>query len=358
MNCIAVAMSGGVDSSVAALLLTQAGHQVVGVTMKLVVGVCTEDYPKRACCSLEAINRARATCHHLGVPHYTLNLTRQFERDVISDFCEAYIRGQTPNPCLRCNERIKFGALLRLMRACGLEYVATGHYAVGERVNGRVSLRRGADRGKDQSYALYGLSQDQLSCALFPLARLTKKEVRKLAHQHSLPAAEAPESQDLCFVSNGDYRDFVSERITPTPGPIRDDTGRPIGRHDGVHNYTVGQRCGLGVSSPKPLYVIDLDPQNNTVTVGPKEELPRHWCVLRDVNWVSSAAPPSGESVEGEAEVRYRSIPIPASLAVTSDTTARVHLPNNSNTLTPGQSLVLYQDDFVVAGGVIEKAWN
>ncbi len=358
MTRIAVAMSGGVDSSVAALLLTQEGHQVIGVTMKLIEGACTAEYPQTSCCSLEAINRARATCHRLGIPHYTLNLVRQFEQDVIRSFCEAYSRGQTPNPCLRCNELVKFGALLQLMAACGFEYVATGHYAVRERANGWLRLLRGGDRSKDQSYALYGLTQEQLSHARFPLGGLTKKQVRELAHQHSLPAAEAPESQDLCFVPTGDYRDFVSERITPSPGPIRDDAGTTIGHHDGLHNYTVGQRCGLGVSSPRPLYVIDLDPQNNTVTVGPKEELPHHWCVLKDVNWVSLAAPPAGQSVEGEAEVRYRSAPTRASLTVISVRAARVHLPSNSNTLTPGQSLVLYQGDVVVAGGVIEKAWN
>lgn len=359
MNRIAVAMSGGVDSSVAAWLLTQEGHQVIGVTMKLIEPSCAREYPQTGCCSREAIYHARTTCHRLGIPHYTLNLVREFEQDVVRDFREAYANGRTPNPCLRCNEKVKFGALLRLlMTACGVEYVATGHYAVCQHSNGRVSLLRGADGTKDQSYALYGLTQDQLSHALFPLGRLTKKQVRRLAHQHSLPTAEAPESQDLCFVPDGDYRNFLIERIEPRPGPIRDQTGRTIGHHDGLHNYTVGQRCGLGISSPKPLYVIDLDAQNNTVTVGPREELPRHWCLLRDVNWVSLAAPPAGESVEGEAEVRYRSAPTPASLTVTPEQTARVHLPNNSNTLTPGQSLVLYQGDVVVAGGVIERAWN
>ena len=359
MNRIAVAMSGGVDSSVAAWLLTQEGHQVIGVTMKLIEASCAREYPQTGCCSPEAIYRARATCHRLGIPHYTLNFVREFEQDVVQDFREAYANGRTPNPCLRCNEKVKFGALLRLlMTACGVEYVATGHYAVCQHVNGRVSLLRGADGTKDQSYALYGLTQDQLSHALFPLGRLTKKQVRRLAHQHNLPAAETPESQDLCFVPDGDYRDFLIERIEPSPGLICDQTGQTIGHHDGLWNYTVGQRSGLSVNSPQALYVIELDPHGNTVIVGPREELPRHWCVLRDVNWVSSAALPASESVEGEAEVRYRSTPTPASLTVTSEQTARVHLPNNSHTLTPGQSLVLYQDDFVVAGGVIEEAWN
>ncbi len=254
---------------------------------------------------------------------------------------------------------MKFGALLRLlMTAYGVEYLATGHYAVCEHNNGRVSLLRGADSSKDQSYTLYGLTQDQLSHALFPLGRLTKKEVRELAHQHSLPAAETPESQDLCFVPDGDYRNLLSEQIAPRQGPIRDQTGGTIGHHNGLHNFTVGQRCGLGVNSSQALYVIDLDPHDNTVTVGPREALPRHWCLLRDVNWVSLPGPPLGRTVEGEAEVRYRSTLTPASLTMISAATARVHLPENSNTLTPGQSLVLYQGDLVVAGGVIEKAWN
>ncbi len=359
MNRIAVAMSGGVDSSVAAWLLTQEGHQVIGVTMKVVPEPANGESPERTCCSFEAIQRAKSTCHRLGIPHYTLNFVREFEQDVVRDFREAYANGRTPNPCLRCNEKVKFGALLRLlMAACGVEYVATGHYAVCQHNNGRVSLLRGADGSKDQSYALYGLTQDQLSHALFPLGRLTKKEVRKLAHQHNLPAAETPESQDLCFVPDGDYRDFLIERIKPSPGPICDQSGRTIGHHDGLHNYTVGQRSGLSVNSPQALYVIELDLQSNTVTVGPREELPRHWCVLRDVNWVSAAAPPAGQSVAGEAEVRYRSTPTAASLTMMSGNTARVHLPVNSNTLAPGQSLVLYQGDLVIAGGVIEKAWN
>ncbi len=358
MNRIAVAMSGGVDSSVAALLLIQEGHQVIGVTMKLVERACKEDYRETACCSIEAIHRARATCHRLGIAHYTLNLTREFERDVISDFCEAYANGQTPNPCLRCNESVKFGALLRLVKACGPQHVATGHYATRELAKGRVLLLRGTDRTKDQSYALYGLTQEQLSHALFPLGRFTKKEVREIARQQGLPAAETPESQDLCFVPDGDYRELLSERILRRPGPIHDQTGGTIGHHDGLHNYTVGQRSGLGVNSLQALYVIDLDPGNNTVTVGPREELPRHWCVLGDVDWVGLAAARTGRSVEGEAEVRYRSAPTSGSLTMISDSTARVHLPNNSNTLTPGQSLVLYQGDVVVAGGVIEKAWN
>ncbi len=359
MNCIAVAMSGGVDSSVAAWLLTQDGHQVIGVTMKLIEASCAREYPETGCCSREAIYRARTTCYRLGIPHYTLNFVRKFEQDVVRDFREAYANGRTPNPCLRCNEKVKFGALLRLlMAACGVEYVATGHYAVCQHSNGRVSLLRGADGTKDQSYALYGLTQDQLSHALFPLGRLTKKQVRELARQHNLPAAETPESQDLCFVPDGDYRALLSEQITLRPGPICDQTGRTIGPHDGLYNYTVGQRSGLSVNFPQALYVIELDPQDNTVTVGPREQLPRHWCLLKDVNWVSLAAPPAGHSVAGEAEVRYRSTPTPASLTVTSGQAARVRLPNSSNTLTPGQSLVLYQGDLVIAGGVIEKAWN
>ncbi len=359
MSRIAVALSGGVDSSVAAWLLTQEGHQVIGVTMKLLEQACAQEYPDTACCSREAIYRARTTCHRLGIPHYSLNFVREFEQEVVRDFREAYANGRTPNPCLRCNEKVKFGALLRLlMTACGVEYVATGHYAVCQHSNGRVSLLRGADGTKDQSYALYGLTQDQLSHALFPLGRLTKKKVQKLAHQHSLPAAEAPESQDLCFVPDGDYRDFLDGRIAPRPGPICDQTGRTIGHHDGLHNYTVGQRCGLGVNSPQALYVIDLDPHGNTITVGPRQALPRHWCKLKDVNWVSLAAPPAGQCITGEAEVRYRSAPTPATLTVTSEQATRVHLPNNLHTLTPGQSLVLYQGDFVVAGGVIEEAWN
>jgi len=244
------------------------------------------------------------------------------------------------------------------MRACGVDYVATGHYAIRERANGRVSLLRGADGCKDQSYTLYGLTQDQLSHALFPLGKLTKEQVRKLAHEQGLPTAQAPESQELCFIPSGNYRGFLDQRIAASPGAICDQTGNTIGHHDGLRNYTVGQRCGLGLNSSRALYVIDLHPQDNTVTVGPKEELPRHWCVLRDVNWVSSARLPHGQTIEGEAEVRYRSTPTAAALTVTSDTTARAHLPNNPNTLTSGQSLVLYQGEVVLAGGVIEKAWN
>lgn len=356
MERVAVAMSGGVDSSVAALLLTQQGYEVVGVTMKLIEGLCETQYPRRACCSLEAIERARAVCRMLGIRHYTINLTREFQRDVIADFCQAYATGSTPNPCLRCNERMKFGALLKRMQASGFERLATGHYAVAEHSNGRILLRRARDRGKDQSYALYGLSQDQLASALFPLGRLMKTDVRHLARSHGLPTAETVESQDLCFVRTGNYRDFLEGRIAPIRGPIEDQTGTVIGEHDGLHRFTVGQRAGLGGRGP--LYVIGIEPERGAVIVGPREALPRRWCIIRELNWVSVEEPPIGQTICAEAEVRYRSAPTRAYLTLLSGKQAQVHLLENLNALTPGQSLVLYDGDKVAAGGVIEQAWN
>ncbi len=349
-------MSGGVDSSVAALLLTQQGYEVVGVTMKLIEDLCQAQYPQRACCSLEAIERARAVCRTLGIRHYTMNFTREFHRDVISDFCQAYAIGRTPNPCLRCNERTKFGALLQRMQASGFERLATGHYAIVEHSNGRLSIRRARDRDKDQSYALYGLSQYQLASALFPLGRLMKSEVRQLARSHGLPTAETAESQDLCFVTSGNYREFLEGRITLIRGPIEDETGTVIGEHDGLHRFTVGQRAGLGGRGP--LYVIRIEPDRGAVIVGPREALPRRWCIIAEVNWGSIEEQPIGQTIRGEAEVRYRSAPTRAYLTPLSGKRARVHLPENPNALTPGQSLVLYDGDRVAAGGIIEQAWN
>lgn len=356
MSRIVCAMSGGVDSSVAALLLQQQGHDVVGVTLTLVDSDWeAEEVPGRACCSWGAVQRARATCHRLGVPHYVLDFRKKFGETVIEDFLQNYDNALTPNPCLRCNEWIKFGALLDLATALGFELVATGHYARLEEREGRMTLRRGRDRTKDQSYALYGLSQHQLAHTSFPLGGLTKETVRRIAGSHGLPTAGIRDSQDLCFVPHGDYAGYFGRHRSSCPGPILDLNGEEVGRHAGLHKFTIGQRSGMRVSAPTRLYVVDLDPDRNAVIVGPREALPTRRCRLRQVNWVSLPPLPPGATVTGEAEVRYRSKPTPATLTATGEHTATVELPENETALAPGQSVVLYQGDVVVAGGIIDR---
>lgn len=358
VSSVMVAMSGGVDSSVAAALLVEAGDRVVGVTMRLVDGVCAEGQPETACCSLEALHRARDICRQLGVRHYTVDLRGQFRQSVIDDFCNSYAGGETPNPCLRCNEHIKFGSLLRLARASGFDYVATGHYATRGEKGGRQALSRGADRAKDQSYALYGLTQEQLAQVLLPLGSMSKRQVRSLAAERGLPSADVPDSQDLCFVPDGDYRGFLAARLSVAPGPIVDVGGALVGTHQGLHHYTVGQRSGLSTGSSQRLYVVALDRSRNSVMVGPAEAVPRTWCYLREVNWVGREPPGPGRTVCGLAQTRYRSAPTPARLTMLAGGTARAHLPRNQTALAPGQSLVLYQRDLVLGGGIIGEAWN
>jgi tRNA-specific 2-thiouridylase len=344
-------MSGGVDSSVAAAVLLEQGYEVVGATMKL-LDLPDELYGDRGCCSLEAVRRAQGVCRVLGIPHYTLNFVADFAREVVGPFVAEYAAGRTPNPCLRCNMVVKWGELLRRARGAGCERLATGHYACVE-CGDRWRLRRGRDAAKDQSYALYGLSQEALGATLLPLGELTKPEVRALAARLGLPTAETAESQDICFIPGGDYREFLRERISFRPGPVVDEQGRVIGEHEGLAAYTVGQRKGLGIGGGKPLFVLAKDCEGNRLIVGPRERLARREVGVAGVNWLSRAAPEVGETLRAEVELRYRGRPVEAEITVEEGDRARLRLAPHDQAVTPGQAAVWYEGDLLLGGGTI-----
>lgn len=355
---VLVAMSGGVDSSVAAALLQRAGHTVIGVTMKL---WCYSEgpSPSRGCCTLEAIDDCRAVARRMGFAHYVLNLEEDFKTHVIDDFVGEYLKGRTPNPCVQCNNWLKFGELMRRAEAFGCDYVATGHYACrGIDADGGATLHRSADRGKDQSYVLWGLAQDVVARSLFPLGELTKEEVRACARDLGLAVADKRESQDICFVEGGKYTDFLSkrfpDRMADSPkGEIRDASGRALARHEGIHAFTVGQRRGVNVSAGERLYVTDIEATTGTVIIDREEALYRTRARIARVNYVSGAAPAG--PLRGEGKIRYLHTPSPAVLAPAGSSEADVTFDAPQRAMTPGQSLVLYDGDRVLAGGVIER---
>ena len=355
MSRVMVAMRGGVDSSVAAALLVQQGHEVVGITMKLFGEDLLAEPPVRSCCSAEAVSRARRSAHMLGLRHHTFNLIAEFEERVIAHFCHEYAAGRTPNPCLRCNQLIKWSDLLRRARGVGCAYLATGHYAVVEARNGRYALRRGRDRDKEQSYALCGLTQEQLAHTLLPLGEYSKQQVRSLAGELALPTAQVAESQDICFIPDGDYRSFLRGRVDFQPGPIRDTAGRILGTHQGLPAYTVGQRHGLGVGGGPPRYVVAKDLADNALIVGLRCELARRECELEEVNWVSIPPPVSGEAVEAQIELRYRARPVPGTVTVRGSQTAQLALASHDQAVSPGQAAVFYDGDLLLGGGIISS---
>jgi len=346
MARIAVAMSGGVDSAVAALLLKQQGHELCGVT--IATSAASAQEPLRD----ETVIRAEQACAGLDIPHLRIDFSAQFEADVVADFLACHAAGLTPNPCVICNPALKWGTLLRYVIGEGYKYLATGHYARVRQNDDRYRLLRGVDPDKDQSYMLCRLSQEQLAHTVLPLGEYTKIQVRKLAAEAYLPQAKTPESQDLCFVAAEDYGEFLAERLDLLPGPILNRAGEILGRHGGLALYTVGQRKGLGIAHSEPLFVIRKDAESNTLIVGPREAALKSSCGLGDVNWVSVAAPADGASISGQLEVRYRTRPVPAVLTVTGDqATVRLARPQ---VCAPGQAGVLYDGDVLVCGGMIE----
>ncbi|MDO8688462.1 MAG: tRNA 2-thiouridine(34) synthase MnmA [Dehalococcoidia bacterium] len=348
---VVVAMSGGVDSSVAAALLVKEGYRVIGVTMRLWDGADGPAFSK-SCCSLDSVDDARRVCQVLDIPFYPLNLTREFQTHVIEYFCEEYEVGRTPNPCLACNRFVKFSLLLNKARALGADYLATGHYARIHTVDGTNRLLRGIDPSKDQSYVLYTLGQEELAHLLFPVGILPKTETRARALEWGLPVAEKPDSQDICFITEGDYRDFVAGRVSYSPGPMVDQGGRRLGSHRGLPFYTIGQRRGLGLSAGQPYYVLELDQPRNTVVVGTQEGLDSSALLARNVTFVSGRGPAS--PVRIEAQVRYRSPAVPATLSP-GVKGWRVDFDMSQRAVTPGQAVVFYQGDEVWGGGTIEK---
>ncbi|MEZ5316996.1 MAG: tRNA 2-thiouridine(34) synthase MnmA [Vicinamibacterales bacterium] len=351
---VVVAMSGGVDSSVAAALLAEAGHEVIGLSMQL---YDQRDAPGAfgSCCSLDDLQDARRVAHALGLPHYLVNFEREFRETVTRNFVSEYAAGRTPIPCVHCNADLKFSRLLTRAEGLGAAAVATGHYARVRRdeAAGRFRLLRGRDAAKDQSYFLFTLTQDQLAHAVFPVGELTKPEVRATAARLGLRVADKPDSHEICFVPDGDAAGFV-ERHLPEPartGPIVDEAGREVGRHGGVHRLTVGQRRGLGLATGRPMYVLRLEPDQARVVVGPRESLGARDLVATDVNWI--AGPPPDGPRRCTARIRHRHVDAPATVVAEPPHTAVVRFDEAQVAITPGQAVVFYDGDEVLGGGWI-----
>lgn len=346
---VLVAMSGGVDSSVAALLLVEQGFRVVGVTLRL-FDACG-DPRARSCCALEDAFDAGAVAKRLGIEHRILEHQEAFERLVIQPFVEAYAAGRTPNPCITCNERVKFGSLWDYAKAEGFDFIATGHHARLVPVSGGVQLRRGADADKDQSYVLFPLGDELRRRTLLPVGGWLKADLRERARSAGLPTADKPESQDICFVGGGSYAEFVGRRLpNAPPGPLRHVDGRELGRHGGVHRFTVGQRRGLGVPASEPLYVTAIDPVTGEVTVGPRAATTA--ARFRVERWLWHA-PPQEHGAEGEIQVRYRQPPRPARF-IEGEGSVVVEFLAEPQAVTPGQAAVAYRGDVVLGGGWIQ----
>jgi tRNA-uridine 2-sulfurtransferase len=358
-STILVGMSGGVDSSVAAALLARAGHRVIGITLNVWPEGAGVNVVERedACCALGAVEDARRVCARLDIPHYVVNFRDVFQRYVIQNFVEEYRRGRTPNPCVRCNQFIKFDALLAKADALGADYVATGHYARITRLeNGRWALRKAADPKKDQSYVLYVMSQERLARAMFPLGELSKDETRSAAVELGLHVAGKPESQEICFVPTKNYRDYLREHDPASlrKGPIVGPDGNVIGTHDGIAYYTVGQRRGLGVASPTPMFVTEIWPDVNTLVVGDESSLYRAEAYAGGVNWMAI------EGLEGPMRVtakpRYKAEEVPATVEPWENGLVRIVFDEPQRAVTPGQTIVFYDGDVVVGGGTLETA--
>ncbi len=358
-----VGMSGGVDSSVAAALLLEKGYEVVGVTLRL----WNEEHdvpaahPEKICCSLDAVHDAKMVCDQLGIRHKMLDLQPEFRKWVVDDFIREYLNGRTPNPCVICNIKIKWESFLKHIQSWGGGLVATGHYArvVFNSETRRYELRRGRDRWKDQSYALWGLTQESLSRTLLPLGDLTKEEVRALAEKFNLRTAQKQESQEICFIPDNDYKRFIREQapeaVADLPeGEIVDLQGSRLGTHKGYPYYTIGQRKGLGIAASEPLYVAEIEPQRNRIVVGRKQELFRRGLIARRINWV--ALPGLDAPRRAFVKIRYKDPGSLAELRPLEGGRVKVLFDRPQRAVTPGQSVVFYEDDLVLGGGIIEES--
>ncbi len=349
---VVVAMSGGVDSSAAAAILKKEGYEVIGVTMRLwTEGNGGSPVTHRRCCSTEEAEDARRVCQVLDIPFYVLNFEAQFQTYVVDYFCREYLRGRTPNPCLACNKWIKFAFLLNKALTFGADYLATGHYARIERRDGSYVLLKGIDNAKDQSYVLYTLGQKELEHLLFPMGSYSKGEARRIARESGLPVWDKAESQEICFITNGDYHDFLSERSLTQPGDIVDSGGRVLGRHSGIGFYTVGQRRGLRLASQRALYVLSVNPDSNRVVVGTNEQLLSSQLTADEVSYVSGEPPQS--SINVTAKIRYKS-PEAKAMLYPEGQQARLVFEEPQRAITPGQAVVFYSGDMVLGGGIIE----
>jgi len=342
---VLVAMSGGVDSALAAALLLEQGYQIAGATLQFEHGPSGE----------QGVARARHIAALLGIPFQVVHAEEAFAARVVEVLVSAYAAGRTPNPCVVCNSTIKFGLLLEQGLAQGYSVLATGHYARVERAGQCYQLLRGQDPLKDQSYFLHSLTQPQLAHSMFPLGALTKEAVRTMAAQRGLASAALDESQDICFLKGADYRHYMAQRAPHLfePGPVRDTTGRVLGQHQGLPAYTIGQRKGLGISSAEPLYVLAVVPEENAVIVGPATALDRHECHLDSVHFI--AGQPPSERFQTQVEIRYRARPIPATVETAVGSRAAVHFHQAQRGVAPGQYLVMYEGEVVLGGGTISS---
>jgi tRNA-uridine 2-sulfurtransferase len=351
---VVVAMSGGVDSSVAAALLVQQGYDVIGMMMRLWMEPGRE--MENRCCTPDAMALARRVASRLGIPFYTIDARTVFHETVVSYFEEGYERGYTPNPCLICNKHIRWKFLLNHAKAVGAERMATGHYARLQKLDRQpIQLLQAVDRNKDQSYVLHILNQQQLNSALFPLGNYTKEEVRQLARDFDLPVSERRDSQDLCFLGNENYRPFLmrSKPSLINPGPILHMTGQVLGEHQGLAFYTIGQRKGLGITSKQPLYVIDKDLKNNAIVVGEVEFLGNDLLCAKNVNWISGFAPP--EPISLSVKIRYKANFAWGLVTPIGNNQAQVKFDSKLRDITPGQSAVFYDDQVCLGGGIIDQ---
>ena len=349
---VLVAMSGGVDSSVAAFLLKKQGYECIGCTMKLYDNKDIGISKGHTCCSLSDVEDARSVSYRLGIPYYVFNYSDDFRRKVIDKFVSEYLCGRTPNPCIDCNRYMKFDLLYNKAKILGCDYIATGHYAIIKEINGQYELHKGADASKDQGYVLYRLTQEQLAHMIFPLGYLSKNEVRKIAEDNGFLNAHKPDSQDICFVPDGDYTKVI-ERFSGkqiTTGDFVDTSGNVIGKHKGIIHYTVGQRKGLGISSQNPLYVCKINPQTSDIMLGHRDDLYQNKMIVKDVNWVSGV---SENQIKCSVKIRYRGPELPCTVYLDNDI-ASVIFDTPACAITPGQSAVFYNNDIILGGGIIE----
>jgi tRNA-specific 2-thiouridylase len=352
---VIVGMSGGVDSSATAALLLEQGYDVVGITLKLWPQDCVSRAEDK-CCGPQAVTDARSVCNKLGVPYYLIDEADQFQKKVIQYFADEYKAGRTPNPCVMCNQNLKFGRLIDRADQLGAEFIATGHFArLERRDDGRVLLKRGKDLRKDQSYFLFSLRQDQLARAMFPLGEKTKSDTREVARHCNLKTADKEESMEICFVPDNNYGGFLQSAnlVQKHRGEIVDLHGHVLGHHDGIEFYTIGQRKGLGITTVKPVYVVELDAENNRVVIGDETALDRDEFIVDRCNWIPFAEPP--EQIEVTAKIRYNHPGTAATVLPMENGKAKVKLHTPQRAITPGQAAVFYQDDLVVGGGWIMR---
>jgi tRNA-specific 2-thiouridylase len=355
---VVAAMSGGVDSSVAAALLKEEGYQVIGITMQVWPSSKSADESGASggCCGLDAVADAKRVAYRLGIPHHVVDFRDVFARKVVDHFCQEYSLGRTPNPCIRCNQFVKFDSLLRKAKELDAGFVATGHYArIEKEASGRCLLKKGTDKRKDQSYFLYVMTQEQLSHSLFPLGDLTKERVRRMAGEFELPVTDKSESQDICFIPGNDYTEFLKEYVAAAvkPGQILDGQGNVLGQHRGIIHYTIGQRKGLGVSAREPLYVLAINHEENAVIVGGKDEVYSTELTASEINWIATEVPE--QPVNVSARIRYLHREAAAVVTPLGEDRAQVKFKEPQMAITPGQAVVFYDGDTVIGGGSIES---